>query len=108
MFYSFICKYLHIRRLCANIYCLGRAFAATTTEGLLVYSLDHNVIFDPFELTVDVTPDAVKAALADRRYVEALLLAFRLNEQPITCLVVERIPPSEGTCIFVLDCDDGV
>lgn len=81
--------------MCWNFFS-GRAFAATTTEGLLVYSLDHNVVFDPFELTVDVTPETVKAALADRRYVEALLLAFRLNEQPLTCLVVERIPPSEG------------
>ena len=30
----------------------GRAFAVASTDGLLVYSLDESLIFDPFELGV--------------------------------------------------------
>jgi periodic tryptophan protein 2 len=84
-----------VRVSCVRFAPTGRAFAATTTEGLLVYSLDHNVAFDPFELDTTVTPDSVRSALMNHEFVNALMLAFRLNEQPIICHVVERIPPSE-------------
>ena len=35
---------------------VGREWAAVTTEGLLVYSLDNINIFDPFDLEISITP----------------------------------------------------
>lgn len=40
-------------QLCAT----GRTFAAATTEGLLIYSMDDNLIFDPADIAIDVTPE---------------------------------------------------
>ncbi|XP_074651858.1 periodic tryptophan protein 2 homolog [Tubulanus polymorphus] len=70
----------------------GRAWASTTTEGLLIYSLDNNLTFDPFELDIDITPENVKGTLKDNNYSTALMLAFRLNEQNLIQQVLETIP----------------
>ncbi|XP_070546732.1 periodic tryptophan protein 2 homolog [Ptychodera flava] len=73
----------------------GRSWAATTTEGLLVYSLDSSMTFDPYDLTTDVTPDAIRRALFKKEYASALMLSFKLNEKDLIQEVVETIPPSE-------------
>ena len=74
----------------------GRAWAATTTEGLLVYSLDHNTVFDPFELDIDVTPDSIRSTLAHREYTQSLMLSFHLNEKTLIQEVIETIPRDDG------------
>ncbi|KAL2919776.1 U3 snoRNP protein [Polyrhizophydium stewartii] len=60
----------------------GRSWAAASTEGLLVYSLDDRIVFDPFDLEMDITPDAVRETLAAQDYTRALVMALRLGEQP--------------------------
>ena len=40
----------------------GRAFAVAATSGLLVYSLDEDNTFDPTDLDLELTPQAVRAA----------------------------------------------
>lgn len=35
----------------------GRSWAAATTEGVLIYSIDESFIFDPTDLDIDVTPE---------------------------------------------------
>ncbi|GAB1610565.1 periodic tryptophan protein 2 homolog [Argonauta hians] len=70
----------------------GRAWAATTTEGLLVYSLDHSLTFDPFELEVGITPEKIRQTLKDKDYPSAIMLSFRLNERPLIQEVLEQIP----------------
>src|SRR5690606_17010926 len=37
----------------------GSTFAAASTEGLLIYSLDNVTTFDPFDLDMDITPDNI-------------------------------------------------
>ena len=76
----------------------GRAWAATTTEGLLVYSLDHNLVFDPFELDIDITPANVRGRLGKQEYSTALMLSFRLNEQALIQEVLETIPVKDSKC----------
>jgi hypothetical protein len=71
-------------------------FAAATTEGLLIYSLDRSVVFDPFNLDVDVTPEGIRERLDQQDLLTALLLALRLNEDKLTQEVVESIPYEEG------------
>ena len=73
----------------------GRAFCAASTEGLLVYELDVGNRFDPFELDVDVTPDAALKALAQRDYLRALVMAFRLNEKRLLQRVFEAVPVAD-------------
>lgn len=73
----------------------GRAWAAATTEGVLVYSLDNTLVFDPFELEQGVTPATIRAAARKKDYVQAVVAAFQLNEDELTTEVIEGIPVSE-------------
>ena len=80
----------------------GRSWAATTTEGLMTYSLDSNLVFDPFHLEMDVTPENVQKSLQKRDYSVALMLSFRLNERSLIQQTVENIPMSNGKHICYL------
>lgn len=86
----------------------GRAFCAASTEGLLIYSLDTDFVFDPFDLDITITPstiletlEAAKAAAAnetvedENTFLKALIMAFRLNESKLIRVVYESIPPSD-------------
>ena len=70
----------------------GREFAATTTEGLLLYSLDSQMLFDPFELELNITPDATRSAIKNKEYGKALTMALKLNQVNLTREVIEQTP----------------
>lgn len=72
----------------------GDAFCAASTEGLLIYSLDNTFQFDPFDLDITVTPSTTLATLAQKDYLKALVMAFRLNDRNLIRRVYEAIPPS--------------
>lgn len=69
-----------IRTKCLRIAPTGRSWAAATTEGVLIYSIDESFIFDPTDLDMDVKPEAVDLALSEGQPKRALLLSLRLNE----------------------------
>ncbi|XP_077851380.1 periodic tryptophan protein 2 homolog isoform X1 [Macaca mulatta] len=73
----------------------GRCWAATTTEGLLIYSLDTRVLFDPFELDTSVTPGRVREALRQEDFTRAILMALRLNESKLVQEALEAVPRGE-------------
>lgn len=81
-----------VRVCCVRFSPTGRSWAAASTEGVLVYSLDHKLHFDPFELQVDITPESVRKNLLKGDYSSALMLSFRLNEQSLIEEVIEKIP----------------
>jgi len=87
------------RTSCVRFSPTGRAWAAASTEGLLIYSLDESVAFDPFDLDVELTPQSVLATLAKREHVKALVMAFRLGERPLIRRAYEAVPPSEVTLV---------
>nr|XP_020470918.1 periodic tryptophan protein 2 homolog [Monopterus albus] len=70
----------------------GRSWAATTTEGLLIYSLDGSLVFDPYDLDLDVTPASIRKQLRRQEWVSAIVLAFRLNETALKQEVLETVP----------------
>lgn len=71
----------------------GTAFCAASTEGLLVYSLDSSVQFDPFDLNMEITPASTLAVLQQEKdYLKALVMAFRLNEASLIQRVFQAIP----------------
>ncbi|XP_043928437.1 periodic tryptophan protein 2 homolog [Protopterus annectens] len=84
-----------IRVSCLRFSPTGRSWAATTTEGLLIYSLDSGLIFDPFELDMDITPSSIHRVLHQKQYTAAIVLAFRLNEKKLIQEVLENVPQSE-------------
>jgi len=73
----------------------GRGFAAATTEGLLLYSLDKEIIFDPYELDIDITPTTILAALKRKEYLKSLLMSLRLSQSQVSIKVIEGIPPAD-------------
>ncbi|XP_066947733.1 periodic tryptophan protein 2 homolog [Macrobrachium rosenbergii] len=70
----------------------GRSWAAGSSEGLLIYSLDNDLLFDPFYLDVSSTPAAVKQKLKEKEYTAALMMAMRLNINLLKQEVIETIP----------------
>ncbi|XP_020278124.1 periodic tryptophan protein 2 homolog [Pseudomyrmex gracilis] len=73
----------------------GQAWGAVTTEGLLIYSLDIGLMFDPFQLELGVTAGTVKETLRKQDYAAALMMALKLNEKLVTQQVIEGIPYTE-------------
>lgn len=74
----------------------GQSWASVCTEGLMIYSLDRGIVFDPFNLSIEVTPKTTKECLKRKDYSEALTMAIKLNENDLLQLVIESIPVSEG------------
>ncbi|XP_045614964.2 periodic tryptophan protein 2 homolog [Procambarus clarkii] len=72
----------------------GQSWAASSSEGLLVYSLDRDWLFDPLNLDVSNTPSAIKKKLKEGDYITALMMAVRLNIKSLKQEVIETIPLS--------------
>lgn len=70
----------------------GREWSTVSTEGLHVYSLDDDMIFDPLALTEAVTPAAVQTNLREGKYGMALLMSLHLNEFALVKAVIEDTP----------------
>ena len=70
----------------------GREWAAVSGEGLHVYSLDDDMIFDPISLTESITPAAIEGKLVSGDYTTALKMAIHLNEFGLVKQVLEETP----------------
>ncbi|CEP21861.1 unnamed protein product [Cyberlindnera jadinii] len=68
------------------------SFAAAATEGIMIFSIDDQVIFDPFDLDIDVTIESTLETLQEKNYLQALVMSFRLNERFLIHQVYEAIP----------------
>ncbi|XP_010537974.1 PREDICTED: periodic tryptophan protein 2 homolog [Tarenaya hassleriana] len=84
-----------IRTKSLSIAPTGRSFAAATTEGVLIFSIDESFIFDPTDLDIDVTPEAVEAAIDEDQLSRALVLSLRLNEDALIKRCVFAVSPSD-------------
>ncbi|KAF7824873.1 periodic tryptophan protein 2-like protein [Senna tora] len=84
-----------IRTKCLKIAPTGRSFVAATTEGVHVYSVDESFIFDPTDLDIDVTPEAVDAALKEKQPTRALILSLRLNEDSLVKKCIFGVSPAD-------------
>lgn len=83
------------RTKCVRFSPTGRTWAAASTEGLLIYSLDDTVTFDPFDLDMDITPESVLTVLTAKEYLKALVMSFRLSEKPLIQRVYEAVPSAD-------------
>ena len=82
---------------------IGRSWSAATTEGLLTYSLDVAMVFDPFDLAIDVTPGNIRNILQKGEFLKALMSSFRLNEQELILQVVETIPSQDSWVLIKIN-----
>lgn len=55
----------------------GQQWAAATTEGLLIYSLNANLVFDPWDLQLGITPASVRNALNEDDFNNGLFCGFK-------------------------------
>jgi periodic tryptophan protein 2 len=83
------------RSKCVRFSPTGRVWAAASTEGLLIYSLDETITFDPFDLDMDLTPQSVLSVLAQGQYLKSLIMAFRLNEKALIKRTYEAVAPGD-------------
>lgn len=74
----------------------GQSWSAATTEGLLIYSLDKGVVFDPYYLSLEVTPKSIRECLRNEEYSTSLIMALKLNEQKLIQEIVEKIPHKQS------------
>lgn len=84
-----------IRTKCVKVSPTGRTWAAASTDGLLVYSLDESVLFDPFDLDIDLTPESIIKTLNKGDYLISLVMAFRLNDEKLIEKVYISTPISD-------------
>ncbi|XP_018103945.1 uncharacterized protein LOC734637 isoform X1 [Xenopus laevis] len=70
----------------------GRSWAATSTEGLLIFSLDSSTVFDPFDLDEEVTAGGVRRAVRGGEWTRAIVMAMRLNEESLLRETLESVP----------------
>ncbi|KAF2841316.1 WD40 repeat-like protein [Patellaria atrata CBS 101060] len=73
----------------------GRAFCAASTEGLLIYSLDNTLQFDPFDLDVSITPATTLKTLQQGDYLRALVMALRLSSPSLLQRVYRAVPAAD-------------
>lgn len=73
----------------------GRSFCAVSTEGLLVYSLDRHLVFDPLDLDTKITPQRIRKELGKKNYNKALVMAIKLAEKPLIRQVLETVPHTD-------------
>ncbi len=86
-----------ITRLAARCACVrfspdNRSWAAASTEGLVIFSLDETTHFDPSGLELHTTPEAVVAAATRGEHGAALAMALCLNEADLVRGAWQRVP----------------
>ena len=63
------------------------------------------LVFDPYDLSEEVTPDGISQAITEQKYLRALVMSFRLNEAQLIAKAVEAVPLADGTmklCVEML------
>lgn len=70
----------------------GQQWASATTEGLMIYSLDKGIVFDPYQMSIEVTPKAARTLIREKEYSAALIMALKLNESNLVQEIIEQIP----------------
>lgn len=73
----------------------GRSFAVVTSEGLLIYSMEHNEKWMPMGLDIEISKPKIVESLIKEEYVSALISALVMAEDDLTWKVLMRIPLNE-------------
>ena len=80
------------RTNCVKFSPTGRSWAAASSEGLIIYSVDETINFDPFDLDIEVNPTTIRHSIKSKEFTKALIGSFRLGEQELIDKVYNSIP----------------
>jgi len=83
------------RTKCVKFSPTGQQWAAASTEGLLLYSLDEDLTFDPTDLDMEVTESTVNKTIKNKEYTKGLTMALKLNENKLIIKALESTPISD-------------
>ena len=72
----------------------GRDWAAATTQGLQIFSLDTSLVFVPIDLDESVTPQAVHTAVAQQKFDKAIAYSLQLGEVDLIRKAIGYVPPA--------------
>ena len=61
-----------------------------------MYTLDVGLVFDPYDLSEEVTPEGVEKAICEREFSAALAMSLRLNDLSLVAQAVEAVPSIDG------------
>jgi periodic tryptophan protein 2 len=89
---SLLNKSIEIRTLQVVLSTTGREFSVVSGEGLLIYRLDDDFIFDPVLMNEAITPASIEQKLSSREFSLALRMSLNLNEPYIIQTVLESVP----------------
>lgn len=70
----------------------GLMWAAASTEGVVLFSLDPGSSFNPLGAGTAISPQTILDALDEKNFDAALYMALRLNIASTTTMVLEMIP----------------
>ena len=88
-------KKVPVQTRCVRFSPNGRQWAAAAADGLLLYSLDDFLPFDPFDLEIEIPPATIRHAAGQEQLLKALVMAIKLGERNLLVEVLEqRIPPA--------------
>eukprot|EP01106_Pelomyxa_sp_JSP_P011531 TRINITY_DN3035_c0_g1_i2.p1 TRINITY_DN3035_c0_g1~~TRINITY_DN3035_c0_g1_i2.p1 ORF type:complete len:274 (-),score=87.72 TRINITY_DN3035_c0_g1_i2:47-820(-) len=83
------------RCLCVQFSPTGTAWAAATTEGMVVFALDAAPLYDPYDIDIAVTPASTRATFAKGEHLHALMMSLRLNLRDLITEVIDAIDVAE-------------
>jgi periodic tryptophan protein 2 len=69
----------------------GREWAAATTQGLQIFSLDEAIHFAPTDLDLTITPQSIRKAIREHEYTHALNMSLHLSERDIIKEAVDAV-----------------
>lgn len=87
------------RTKCVRFSPTGLQWAACSTEGLLVYSLNQDMTFSPADLDLDITLSNARLKLKQQDYSSAMMMALCLGEQELTVEVLEATPHKDAALV---------
>ncbi|KAJ6252072.1 wd40 repeat protein [Anaeramoeba flamelloides] len=73
----------------------GRSFSCASTEGLLMYSLDKELVFDPMNLGLEITSENALRELINKEYLKSLIMAIIIGEKKLLTKIFFKIPFSD-------------
>jgi periodic tryptophan protein 2 len=80
----------------------GRSFALCSTFGLIIFSIDEMIHFDPFDLEIEINQEFVISSLSKKEYTRALLSSIQLGEAGLQNQVYNKIP-KENISLTIAD-----
>lgn len=76
------------------------SFCCCTTEGLIIYSIDDMMLFNPIDLDINITIDSIQNTIKEGSINKALLMSLCLNEKEYIIKCIEKCNIGEVSLVI--------